>query len=155
MPEEIIIDAYKFQEFEPFEDHAIRFKVTNIENRTVTKEDSSIVKEILNDLGKWESLIKGMLLFSELGIIQPKQSMFQDYKKPFGIELYREPDINVDNSHRNLWVFVYLTEKEELERRNAKQNPILQVEEIKDQVFNIQKWRSLKKTILMIKKEFC
>jgi hypothetical protein len=130
----------------------LRFKVTPNTNE-VTPNDEAYIKEIIQDnLGKWESLIKtGLYVFSEIGIIHPETAILERYEKPFGIELYSEPSVERDGLNDWLWVFITLTQNERIKRRNANINPIIQVEEIWNQLINIPKWKAFEKTIKIVK----
>jgi len=153
--EEIVFEGYKFSEFSILDDTTVRFKVTS-NFIDFTKDDVIYIEDIIkNNLGKWESLIKtGLHIFSELHIIQPEQAVLQNYEKPFGIELYKSPSVEIDGLHDCLWVFISLTPEERRKRQSANVTPILQVEEIKRQISNIPKWKAFEKTIKIAKEQW-
>ena len=153
--EEIVFEGYKFSEFSILNDTTVRFKVTS-NFIDFTKDDVIYIEDIIkNNLGKWESLIKtGLHIFSELHIIQPEQAVLQNYEKPFGIELYKSPSVEIDGLHDCLWVFISLTPEERRKRQSANVTPILQVEEIKRQISNIPKWKAFEKTIKIAKEQW-
>jgi hypothetical protein len=145
---------YNFSEFGTIEkDKTVRIKVTPTSRSVSAEEDKEAIKLILNDIGKWENLTKtGSLLLSELGIIQPDQTMIQNYDEPSGIELY-DVEFNVDDSLDFLWLFISFADEEEANRENAKLNIIPEPEKIKAQIVNIPKWKALKKTIKVVQEE--
>jgi hypothetical protein len=150
MSEEIIIDSYKFRNFSLAGNTTIDFAVTPIEGRDVTEADSQTVREILEDLGKWESLIEtGLHMLSDLRIIQIVQATLQSYEKPYGIELY---EVNIRRAFEHLNCSIH-TRPEERHRRENTGTAAISVEEIQGQVNNIPKWKAFKKTIQLVKEQ--
>jgi hypothetical protein len=148
--EEIQTEKYKFTDFEQT-DSGISFNVVTIEENDVTEDDREEIEAFLNDLGKWESLVKaGLNLLSELKIVQVEEITLQNYQKEFGSEKYR---VNVQRGRfgRHLRVNVYLSIEERHRRAGTGDSSVLQVQEIYDQLKNIPKWRAFRKAMQLIR----
>jgi len=157
MAEEMKFEDYTFSEFAVVGTSTVRFKVNTISGRDITAEDERTVRDVLNNLGKWESLIRtGLQLFSELGFIHPEPATLQNYEKPFGVELYSTAT-EIDRRYGNdsVWVGLSLTTQERHRREAAHLNPLLQVEEIRSQLSNLPKWKAFEKTIKIFKEQWC
>jgi len=155
MPEEIVLGNYKFSDFTISNSSTVCFKATNNNSSYATQEDSEFIKdEINNNLGKWESVIKtGIHVFAELGIIQPEQTTLQNYEKSFGMELY-ECKVSLSLRDNCIWVSISLTQGELQKRQGANVSPIIQIQEITNQMRNIPKWRAFGKTMKIIKEQW-
>jgi hypothetical protein len=151
LPEEIVIDEFRFYAFLLNGTTDVMFEVVPITNRDITQEDEEVVDDILCYMGKWESLIKtSSNLLSDLGIIHPEPAVIQNLEKPSGIELYETQIQRVAYTER-LHVRVTL-EREERHRRELLGVPLISVEEIQGQLCNIPKWNAFEKTMQAIKK---
>ena len=138
MPQELIVEGYKFSEGTVNVD-TVTLKVTTYTLR-YTQDHLNQVTDIMKNLGKWEGLIKtGLDIFAELGLGQPSQTTLDKYEKPFGIELYDSLAIEIDNrmDSRCLWVSISLTDEERQKRQNAEIRPIIQLRRlrVKFQIF--------------------
>jgi len=154
MSEDIIFEDYTFAEFSLLDASTVRFKVTS-QSIEVCEEDERRVEGILNNsLGKWESLMKtGLQMLSELRIIQPEQAVLQDYEKPFGMKLYNLR-ADVDSLRDCIWVFVSLKPEERRRRQSANVTPIFQVDEVRNQLGNISKWKAFEKAMRIVKEQW-
>ncbi|MFH0817552.1 MAG: hypothetical protein V1909_02855 [Candidatus Micrarchaeota archaeon] len=150
MPQEFTFGKYTFSEFSMLDNDTVRCKVqTN--SLAMTEEDANNVSGIINNMGKWENVVKtGLNLLAELGIGNLSQATTQNNEIPFEIEPY-EPRASLDGFNRCLWVFFSLTSEEYRRRENAQINPIIQPEEITSQLANIPKWKAFGKTVEIIK----
>ncbi len=150
MPQEFTFGKYKFCDFEMMRGETVRCRV-----RTgyfdITEEDERNVTSIIEKTGNWEKLVKsGLDLLAELGIAKPIPVTEHNINIPFGFELY-EFRVSPDNSNACLWVFFNLTAEERRRRLNAEIKPIIQIEEITNQIANIPKWLDFEETIKRIK----
>ena len=152
MPEEMTIDNYKFQNFALAGETSVTFTVETLVGREVTEQDIPIVKDMLNDLGKWECLREtGKHLLSDLGIRQ--QATLQGNEKPFGIELYEIERVERNPFADRLIFRIHIRIEERHRRESLHLNPIFTVEEITNQVGNIPRWRTFKKAMSLIKEQ--
>lgn len=148
--QEIVVDDYKFSYF-ILSGQQLRFFVTPVSGRDVTEEDQRKVEAMLSALGKWESLMKtGLQLFSDLGFISSAPAALEILGKPFGAELY---SIGV-NLGRDLTVLVTLKPEERHRREAIGLEPLFQVEEIRDQISNLPKWKAFKQTMKILKEHW-
>ena len=144
--EEIKTEKYKFTDFEQA-DSGISFSVVPIEGRDVNDDDKEEIEAFLNELGRWESLIKaGLNLISELKIAQIDDTILQNYQKEFGSEKYRA-NVQRGRFGRHLRVHMHLSSEE----RHRRTSSFLQVQEIYDQLKNIPKWRAFRKAMQLIR----
>lgn len=144
--EGIKTEKYKFVGFEQSGNHMFFF-VVPVEGRDIASGDEGEIRDFLEELGKWESLIKaGLNLLSELKIVQVDDTTLQNYQKEFGSEKYRV-DIQRDTMHERLRVSIYLTAEERHRREGVGLGSTLQVQEIYDQVKNVPKWRAFKNVL--------
>jgi hypothetical protein len=122
-------------------------------DREVKEEDSKIVRDMLNDLGKWETLVKGSLhLLLDLGIRQFSSATLESYEKPLGTEIY--DDIKIEKSGDfSLDCSIHIKKEERNRRELLKISPVFPINEITDQLGNVPKWRAFKKTMLIIKEQ--
>jgi hypothetical protein len=145
---EIQIESYRFWSFK-IEGNLVTFLVAHLIGRDVTEEDIKKVKAILDDLGKWENLVKtGLHLFSELKIGNIQQADLQNYDRSFGKELY-EMDIKKTNDDIMRGTVLLVTEERHI-REEMHVEPIFSDSEMYNQIDNIKKWRTLEKTLLHI-----
>ncbi len=149
---ELILDKYKFSNFKVLDGDRVLFRV-NSNTYSITAEDEENIKELITEnLGKWENLVRtSFQLFYELGVIQPSVNLAQNYKQPFGINLYENPSIETDSMNRCVWVSIALTQEEHNKRRENHSTPIMKVEEIMTQLNNIPKWQAFKEAMKSIK----
>ena len=148
--EEIQTENYKFTNFEQ-SDSGVSFNIVTIEGIDVTDDYKEEIEAFLDELGKWESLVKaGLNLISELKIAQIDETTLQNYQKEFGSEKYR---VNVQRGRfgRRLVVHAYLSREERHRREGTGISSVLQVQEIHDQLKNVSKWRAFKKAMQLIR----
>jgi hypothetical protein len=143
---EIEAEGYRLWNFQILKS-LVTFNVAPV-GRDAKEEDVKKVMAILDDLGKWENLVKtGLHLFSELKIGNIQQADLQDYEKPFGKEQYQIALKQVDE---NIEVAIRLTVDERHIREQKNVDPIFSVPEIYNQINNISKWKAFEKTLLDI-----
>jgi len=147
--EDIQVESYKFTNFEQSENR-VSFRVATIEGRDLTTDDRDMLEAFLDDIGKWESLVKaGLNLLFELSIVQVDETTLQKYQKEFGSEKYTR-NIGRDSLGRYLYVHVRLSRDERHRREGTGLDSTLQVQEIYDQLNNVPKWRAFKKAVELI-----
>jgi hypothetical protein len=153
--EKIDIEGYRFRNFRlERDDTTVYFTVDITEDRFANENDAQIVSRILDDMGKWESLVKASLhLLSDLRLRQIEPTILQSYEKPSGIELYEVGMKKVGES--SLEGEIHIRREERHKREHLKITPIFTVEEVTSQLVNIPKWRAFKKAMLIIKEQFC
>ncbi|MFX0203661.1 MAG: hypothetical protein ACFFCW_46780 [Candidatus Hodarchaeota archaeon] len=127
----------------------VRIKVATFERREFTDEDISELEEFLADMGKWETFVKvGKSLLEELGI---KTKSEKELEKEFGFEKYQI--IKFKKEDYPVEIIMDLTTKEIHARERRKTRTTLSKEEIMEQIKNVPKWQTLKKTISELKKQ--
>jgi hypothetical protein len=152
MAEVLKVENYIFTEFQILERNVsrMRFRAIPDSGSDAREDDILRITAILNDMGKWESMLKsGSSVFSELGLIPAERQV--EYPYSFGAQLYRDIVIEMDGSRDFLWCFVSLTIDERRKRERADVNPIFQAGEIEAQLMNVPKWRSFEKTLTLLK----
>jgi len=119
-----------------------------IGRREVTDKDMHELEEFFGDMGKWESFVEvGKSLLQDLGI--PLE--IEEERREFGVGKYKKDFAKTDHDE-SIMVTLNLTAKESL-RRATRARGMLPIEEIREQLKNVQKWQTLKKTILELKEK--
>ena len=124
------------------------------DKKSITDVDIQELQQIFNDMGKWENLMNtGMNFLTELGIIPITKIDKEQRQREFGAEKYNgRVEKGKDSAGNEIVKVIFgLTEDEIHRRENLKLNTSLSEEEIKDQVKNVPKWRTLTKTINQLK----
>jgi hypothetical protein len=122
--------------------NVVNFEVMPIAANVNTKNLEKL-ESILDDLGNWENLVKSSFyLLSELKIGNIQQPYFG---KAAGKGLYEIALTQVDD--KNLEVSIRLAAGERCIREQRKEDPMFSVSEIYDQITNIGKWRTFKKSV--------
>jgi hypothetical protein len=86
--QDIIVGNYRFYSFLATRT-GVTFCVARLDGEDVNEGDRNGTIAILDELGKWENVIKtGLHLLSELKIVQVDQTTLQNYERIFGRELY-------------------------------------------------------------------
>jgi len=121
-----------------------------IERRKVTDEDIHELEEYFDDMGKWENFVKaGKSLLQDLGI---PIKIEKEEKREFGVEKY-EKQLEKTDYDKSIMVTIKLTAKE-ISRRSARsKNVMLPPKEIREQLKNVPKWQTLKKTLSELKEK--
>ena len=149
--ETIMVDSYTFWNFKLDKaSNTLSFCVGFLGGRDLRDEDKQTVEDMLNDLGKWETLVRtGLHLLSDLRIRQIEQATIQNYDKPLGTGIYKYTVEKADIDRLDCSIHI---KKEERERRNQlKIEPIFSVKEITNQLNNVPKWKAFQKTISIVK----
>jgi len=115
-------------------------------DRVVTADDVKLVKESLQDMGKWEVVVKGFSdLVGEAGLSKAAPTI-----KTFSPDAYDiEAQLKEEKENGAIRGKVSLS-KEERWRRNAGdpgKESALSVKEITQQMVNVDKWRNLQRAI--------
>ena len=155
MAEVIKVENYTFTELGILERNpsTMRFRATPDSGNDAVEEYIGRITIILNDMGKWESLVNtGLSVFSELGFIHAEGQNV--YPPPFGTQLYNNPTVELDGSRDFLWCFISLSTDERHKRQHAGFNPIFQAGEIESQLKNVPKWKAFEKTLTLLKKHW-
>jgi len=132
------------------EKRAVVVRAITIERRNFTDQDESELKAFLNDMGKWENFIKaGKNLLEDLGI---NTKTGKEHQEEFGIEKY--VITKFEKKDERLTVTIELTSEESLRRtRGDSKFSTLPIEEIREQLKNVPKWQTLKKTLSELKEK--
>jgi hypothetical protein len=140
----IEVEGYRFWNFKG-SDHLITFDVMPLFGRDVNSKELDKLEAMLDDLGKWENLVKSWrILLSELKMITLQAPDVISYEKPYGPDQLEIAINQVDN--RTLEVSVRLANDEQCIREQRKMEP-LSVKEIWSQISNLSKWRGIHKTL--------
>ena len=107
----------------------------------IGKEQESHAQEVVNDIGKWETLMK---FATDLGLIEGQASNKFQYTKYNPVPQYRD-----NNKDKGVVGFTFALEYEEIRRRASEENRNesdveLTKDEITKQMENTPKWRNLK-----------
>lgn len=112
-------------------------------DRTITADDVKLVKECLQDMGKWEAVVKGFSdLAREAGLSKAATSI-----KVFSPDAYKiEAELGENGAVRGT---VSLSKEERWRRTggDAGKESALSVEEVTRQVANVDKWRNMQRAI--------
>jgi len=138
----------KFWEFTDFLETriSVEFKAVPLERRIVNDADIDTIREFLQDIGEWESIIKGVrYLLSEIEIISAVSSAAEDHN--FQDYIW---DISVGSVHQWVDVRVRLSPDERHLRQGLKRSTKLNIEEIHRQLKNIPKWKALEKSVNLV-----
>ncbi len=132
--------GYRF-DFSP-KGTAVVFNAVRLDGVDATSDDEKLVKECLQDMGKWEVVVKGFSdLVGEAGLSKAAPSI-----KTFSPDAY---NIETELKDRIVRAAVSLS-KEERRKRNGRdpsKESALSVEEVAQQVVNVDKWRNLQRAI--------
>ncbi|HMK94807.1 MAG TPA: hypothetical protein VK536_05330 [Candidatus Limnocylindrales bacterium] len=137
-------EGYRFWNFKGG-DNLVTFNVIPLFGRDLNKKELDKLEAMLDDLGKWENLVKsGQTLLSELKMVTLQPADAVNYEKPYGPDQYETAINQVDN--KTLEVSIRLVNDESCIREERKME-LLSVKEIWDQISNLSKWRCMHKAI--------
>jgi hypothetical protein len=109
--------------------------------------DSSLIKSIFDDIGKWEAFVQSAsVMVKELGISQPTgiDRNFQYSPNKYD---FRE-DNTMDETLRRF--YVHLNKGERYRREGLEMQPLTSVE-IADGIDNVRKWRAFVQTLELLR----
>lgn len=113
-----------------------------LNSRDFESEDSSSIKSIFEDIGKWEAFVQGAsIIVKELGISEPT-GVDQNFQYSPNKYDFRE-DKTMDETLRRFYVHL---NKEERYRREGLEMQQLTSMEIAGGIDNVRKWRALVQT---------
>jgi hypothetical protein len=144
LSETVRIGEYEFLDFEPISGtQKGTCDIRRLDDEDIEQIDVKESKEILVDMGKWEMLIRaGHNLIKDLEIGPINEENREKYQRRFGKEKY-SIELGQPKGKRVIATFI-LTKKQSFR--------LSHVEDIKEQLENILKWRSLIKAINQIMK---
>jgi hypothetical protein len=101
------------------------------------------IKELLKDMGKWETVVKaGKSLLEDFGITEKSET---ENEEEFGYEKYT---MKYSQDRKSVYVIIGLTQEESLRRSKGDYRQLKPSEkEIAEQIKNIQKWQKLRRAI--------
>jgi hypothetical protein len=118
-------------------------------DRVLTADDVKLVRECLQDMGKWEAVVKAFSDFvGEAGLSKAAPTIKTFSPDAYKIETQPEENEAVRGTVSLL--------KEERWRRNAGdpgKESALSVEEVTQQVVNVDKWRNLRRAISSLRSQ--
>jgi hypothetical protein len=133
---------YKFKVSETGGSPPVVVAVTSLSSMDFDRNDSATLKDIFDDIGKWESFVQSAsAIVKELGLGEP-EGMHEGFLYSRDKYNFIE-DTTTDETLRRFLVHV---NKEERERRKALDLPALASAEIATSIENVAKWRSLAET---------
>lgn len=144
--ESLKIGYYTVENFAQ-EANSVRFYFRRIDEYDITIEDVPRIEIILNELGKWEGVLKaGHFLLSELGLVKGETSIPHEYRNEFDFETYDVTPFT-ENFDDGLLVRITLSMEERRRRRTLGLGDTLQLQEVYDQLKNVPKWEALQKAL--------
>jgi hypothetical protein len=146
---EKVVDLYpyKFKVSETGASPPVVVAVTNLDDGDFDRDDSSSIRFMFDDIGKWESFVQSAsAIVKELGLSQPDGTLQNFHYSPSKYDFTE--DTTRDETLRRFYVHV---NKDERYRRKALNIPTLTSSEIVTGIENVAKWRSLAETSKLIR----
>jgi len=146
-------EKYEFYFYHPkdrFERKTVvQVNIAAVERRNFTDRDISELNKFFNDMGKWERITEaGKSLLEDLGLATKVE---EQGKIESGYENY---NVKLDKKDDRVNVRITLTKEESLRRtKGDSYRGELSLEEITEQVKNVPKWQTLKKTLGELKEK--
>jgi len=143
-------EKYRFEFVQEREFVLIKIKLVEplAHRRDITDEDVKEIENFLDDVGKWETLVKtGINLLSDLEIVQISEETKRYHQREFGAEKYRIEVRKSSNWHIDATIEL---SREERHRRGDREVQ-LPVDEVFKQIQNIPKWKSFIKASRLLR----
>jgi hypothetical protein len=128
--------------------------VRRIDRGDFTPDDEKEVKDMLEDLGEWEDLIRtGLSLIEDLGLKPADEAMTRRYKEPTRVEKCDIKYVGIVPPWTEVFRIAIHLRTEEMRRRAGTSGAeiTLPAGEIFEQLRNLPKWQTLMRAVSSIR----